>query len=216
MIVSLMMTILMTVYDEETGFGTLLMSTKHGKDSLNRKQMLMLMSTAFLLSISSSALSFLTADLFYGISTEYAPIGSLDLFSFNSSKISILATYIIVSLIKAFGGAFLTLISLSFGRITKSSLYTAFGTVALMLLPGYIFSESKVQYLLPLPSSFFIAEGYFKTEVMGNVESAGEGFNAQMNGEAVLSIAIFAASSLAVFFGLFLWNYFRYKERRRK
>lgn len=204
----------LVIYDEETGINVLKFSTKNGKKDIYLKQLFIVITTSFLLSITVSATRFLTAKFTYGLDCYDAPIRCFDAFIFNSTEAGVFKIFVAVSVIKAIGGVMLCITALAVGCLTRTSLYTAFGTVCAVYLPGYIFSESELKYFVPLPSSLLMAEGYFKPEITGKTIASGENFLYIFDSEIYIKFGIFVLIILFVFTGLTVFSYT--KSVRRK
>ncbi len=213
-IVLILLVIALVIYDEETGINVLKFSTQNGKKDIYLKQLFIVITTSFLLSITVSAARFLTAKLTYGLDCYDAPIRCFDAFIFNSGNTGVFEAFVTVSIIKALGGVMLCITAMAVGCLAKTSLYTAFGTICAVYLPGYIFSESALKYFVPLPSSLLMADGYFKPEITGKTIVTGENYQFIFDSEIYLKFGIFAFITLFVFTALTVFSYI--KSVRRK
>lgn len=213
-LVLILLVISLVVHDEETGINVLKFSTKNGKKDIYFKQLFIVIITSFLLSILISLTKFLTAKLTYGLNCYDAPVKCFEAFTFSSSEAGVLKIFIVISLLKAAGGVMLSLVAMAVGCLTRTSLYTAFGTICSVYLPGYIFMESKLKYFVPLPSSLLMGEGYFKPEIIGETVASGENYLFVMNSKVYFELGVFAFVILAVFAGLVVLTYIKLARRK--
>lgn len=152
--------------------------------------------------------------LTYGLNYYDAPVRCFEAFIFSASETGVLKIFIAISLLKAAGGVMLFLVAMAVGCLTRTSLYTALGTICSVYLPGYIFMESKLKYFVPLPSSLLMGEGYFKPEIIGETVVSGENYLFIMNSKVYFELGIFAFVILEVFAGLIVFTYIKLARRK--
>lgn len=153
--------VLLSVYDEESGANSVTYPTKNGRGRKWISQFFILILIAAVSSITISAVKYLLVDIVYGLQNGSFQLNNIEQFFGSSKTITILGGYIEVSLIKAFGAVYTAVFTLFFGTVLRQSLLTVFTSFALVFLPNYILPDREFKYLLPLPSAFLTANGYF-------------------------------------------------------
>lgn len=167
----------------ETPLIILTTATKNGKRKIYPLISFMIFFTLFSTGIIVSAVKFLVAQIYYGISCYNLPMNSIGIFSGCKTDISLLTGYILISLIFSFGLAFLGGFTLFVGCLLKNTLYTA-GTVSMSVVVPMLFEKSAFQRKIPMPYNIIYSVGLFS------------GIN---NGENIIFINTITVVSVLVF-----------------
>lgn len=152
--------VLLTVYDEESGAGSITFPTEKGKSQKWFAHLIILVFTAAFVSMAISMVRYLVVNTVYGLENPHFSINNIELFYESAYDLSIIQGYALISFIKAFGAVYLAAISFFIGTVLRQSLLTIFSSFALTFLPNYIFADREYKYFIPLPSSFLTANGY--------------------------------------------------------
>lgn len=148
------------VYDEEAGVNKIRFSSVLGKGNLVVTDMVIL----FLIAIFFTAIllfgKLFIAEAFFGLQGFDNPISSIEDFSYSELQLSLIDAYLISAAIKIFGGVYAVILAMFLGMIFKSSLYTGFSAFLFIYLPYFVFSKTRLKYILPLPSSYLSADGF--------------------------------------------------------
>ena len=177
----------MTVYDDEIGINKLRFSTKYGKSA----QLIIAVLTAVLISAAIFIGKIAIAASFYNLGGYSNPIYSAENFMYSPLSVSLLDSYILMSVIKTAGLVYLALLTMMIGQICRSSLYTVFVGLLTVYLPAYVLSDIQIRYLMPIPSSLLSGVGYFYALEMGSFE---------VTGAEQMRIHTFSDSQLTLFF----------------
>ena len=100
------------------------------------------------------------------------PLQSITFFATSPYHLSLMQTYLLITLIKTIGflaaAYFIVLISV----IARKAVITLFISLSVILIPYYIYFNDSVKYKLPIPLGFMIGNGYFRGNGSGNYQSS--------------------------------------------
>lgn len=209
----ILMVIALTVYDDETGINKLKFSAKNGKSALISVQI----STTVLMSVLIAAVifagKFIIARRFFNLDGFGNPLYSAENFVYTPLDISLLKTYIYMSVIKTAGYVYLALMTMLIGQILKSSLYTMFVSILTVYIPAYVLSDMQIKYLIPIPSSLLTAIGYFYAIEFGSFDVTEDG-TMIMNTFSSLQLTVFFAAVGMIILTLIMANRLLWSKRR--
>lgn len=209
----ILMVIALTVYDDETGINKLKFSAKNGKSALISVQI----STVVLMSILIAAVifagKFLIARLFFNLDGFGNPLYSAENFVYTPLDISLLKTYVYLSVIKTAGYVYLALMTMLIGQILKSSLYTMFVSILTVYVPAYVLSDLQIKYLIPIPSSLLTAIGYFYAIEPGCFDMTEDG-TMIMNTFSSMQLTVFFAAVGIIILAMITLNRLMWTKRR--
>lgn len=210
----ILMVIAVTVYDDETGINKLRFSTKNGKAALISVQLGTVFSLSLLIPLFIFAGKFLIAKLFFRLDGFDNPLHAAEAFSYTPLKISLLKTYILLSLIKTVGFLYLSLLTMLIGQICKSSLYTTFISLLTIGVPAYVLANTQMKYLIPVPSSLLTAGGYFYMTETGSLTLAEDMQTTMIKEFSPMRLPIFFTSVGVILLLLILSNRLLWTKRR--
>ncbi len=138
----------------------------------------------------------------YGLPNGEYPVQSIASFGGSTKSISLLAAYLIMTVLRCFGSVYLAALLLFLSVLVKKYALTVVIGVASTLIP-YIGLSRQICYRLPLPLPFLLATGFL--EGTSSVEDS-------LTGEAVMTFSERSPQELlallglsAAFFTLMIW-----------
>ena len=138
----------------------------------------------------------------YGLPNGEYPVQSIASFGGSTKNISLLAAYLILTVLRCFGSVYLAALLLFLSVLVKKYALTVVIGVASTLIP-YIGLSRQICYRLPLPLPFLLATGFL--EGTSSVEDS-------LTGEAVMTFSERSPQELlallglsAAFFTLMIW-----------
>lgn len=140
------------------GMDTLLITSGEGRKSAVYK-ILIILAGVFLLALLYSLLRYLFYTVKYGLPNGNYPIQSLSDFGSSSKSISLLGTYLLITIFQCFGCVFFVLLLLLWSILLKKYALTLLSGAISMLVP-YIALPETLIYRLPLPLPFFMGTGF--------------------------------------------------------
>lgn len=160
-VIIISLVVLLCIYDIETGFDYIKLSTVNGKSILLKSQLTLIISFSVFIGAFVSLVKYWIIDLVYGLDGYSFALQNVVGFEQSTKETSILSAYILLSAIKTFGLIFLAIITFTIGVFLSSSLYSAFFSFALTYLPAYILRDKRLLYFLPFPSAMLLGKGWF-------------------------------------------------------
>lgn len=207
------MQLALTVNNEELGVNRLIFSTPKGKRPLIAAQLTTALGTAFLFSAAVYGGKLLCAVLLFDLSGFHLPLRAAEIFVQTPWELTLGEGYFYLSLIKLAGALVLVLLIGLVGRLSRSTLYTAFISLIAVYIPAYMFSDWYGRFYLPLPSSLLSANGYFSAL---DLSSAYPGENGEILVRSFTEgqLWLFFAAVLLVIALLYLANVLLWTRRR--
>ena len=115
----------------------------------------------FVLCVGLSMIRFLFFAVKYGLPHGEYPVQSIASFGGSIKNISLLAAYLILTVLRCFGSVYLAALLLFTSVLVKKYALTIVIGVASTLIP-YIGMSRQICYHLPLPLPFLLATGFLK------------------------------------------------------
>ena len=155
-------------------------------------KVLMTLCAVFVLCGGLSLIRFVFFAVKYGLPHGEYPFQSIACFGGSTKHISLLAAYVIVTILRCFGSVYLAALLLFTSVLVKKyALTVAIGAVS-TLIP-YIGLSRQICYRLPLPLPFLLATGFL--EGTSSVEDS-------LTGEAIVTFSERSVQELLVLLGL--------------
>lgn len=126
-----------------------------------RSKAVMTLCTVFVLCVGLSLIRFLFFAVKYGLPHGEYPVQSIASFGGSTKNISLLAAYLILTVLRCFGSVYLAALLLFTSVLVKKYALTVVIGVASTLIP-YIGLSRQICYRLPLPLPFLLATGFLE------------------------------------------------------
>ena len=157
-----------------------------------RSKAVMTLCAVFVLCGGLSLIRFVFFGMKYGLPHGEYPIQSIACFGGSTKNISLLAAYLILTVLRCFGSVYLAALLLFLSVLVKKYALTAVIGVASTLIP-YIGLPRQICYRLPLPLPFLLATGFL--EGTSSMEDS-------LTGEAVVTFSERSPQELLALLGL--------------
>ncbi len=112
-------------------------------------------------SLLSSGIRYLYFYCKYGLPNGDYPIQSIEVFSESTKGVSLLESYLWISLFQCFGCILLTVVIMFLSVLCKKYIFVLFGAMAIMFVP-YLALTKTIIFQLPIPLPFLIGNGFFE------------------------------------------------------
>lgn len=152
--------VVLFIYDIGKPVSALFCSTKYGKRRLYKTDILIMISSSFILGALLRCIKFLTVLIFYGIKNSTVPLMQYENFSGCDSSLSFVGGYIYLSLLICFGYVFTGGFVFLAGVLLKNSLYCVGVSVISVILP-VVFEGNRLLLFCPLPFNMIFPSGLF-------------------------------------------------------
>ncbi len=126
-----------------------------------RSKAVMTLCTVFVLCVGLSLIRFLFFAVKYGLPHGEYPVQSIASFGGSTKNISLLAAYLILTVLRCFGSVYLAALLLFTSVLVKKYALTVVIGVASTMIP-YIGLSRQICYRLPLPLPFLLATGFLE------------------------------------------------------
>ena len=126
-----------------------------------RSKAVMTLCAVFVLCVGLSLIRFLFFAVKYGLPHGEYPVQSIASFGGSTKNISLLAAYLILTVLRCFGSVYLAALLLFTSVLVKKYALTVVIGVASTLIP-YIGLSRQICYRLPLPLPFLLATGFLE------------------------------------------------------
>ncbi|MDE7221408.1 MAG: ABC transporter permease [Oscillospiraceae bacterium] len=157
-----------------------------------RSKAVMTLCAVFVLCGGLALIRFVFFGMKYGLPHGEYPVQSIARFGGSTKHISLLAAYVIVTILRCFGSVYLAALLLFASVLVKRYALTVVIGVASTLIP-YIGLSRQICYHLPLPLPFLLATGFL--EGTSSVEDS-------LTGEAIVTFSERSVQELLVLLGL--------------
>lgn len=151
-------------FEDESGMSQILKSSKNGKRKLFWSKTIAILSTVILIGLLLYVTDFILYSIKYGLPDSSFPLQSLNEFSNSKYDMSIFKMVIINLANKLFGLIYLSAITITLSVFIKKSFIAIFSSVAITILPYFVYSNSNFKHIIPTPLSFLMSVGFFKGE----------------------------------------------------
>ncbi len=125
-------------------------------------KIVLVLMTVIVLCFMSSLLRYGFFQLKYGLEDGNYPLQSLAYFGSSTKNITLLTTFISLTVIKTMGNISFAILIMLFSVWSKRYAMTLFFSTAVILLPYYGSGVGATKYLFPGPLGFMISTGFFK------------------------------------------------------
>lgn len=159
--------------------------------------------TVIVLSLLTALLRYGFFHIKYGLEHGNYPLQSLAYFGTSTKNISLLSTFVLITMIKIVGNLYFAMLIMLISVWTKKYALTLFSSTAVILLPYYGFNTESAKYLFPGPLGFMISTGFFKgREHEYNIIT--EQMDVIFEEISMLSIILLLVISLCISIGAFI------------
>ncbi len=155
-------------------------------------KVVMTLCAVFVLCGGLSLIRFAFFEMKYGLPHREYPVQSITGFGGSTKNVSLLAAYLILTVLRCFGSVYLAALLLFLSVLVKKYALTVVIGVASTLIP-YIGLSGQLCYRLPLPLPFLLATGFL--EGTSSVEDS-------LTGEAIVIFSERSPQELLVLLGL--------------
>lgn len=146
----------------ESGMNDLIMTETKGAKRHAVQKIVLVVVVVCVLCLLSSGMQFLFYDFKYGLPHGEYPLQSLSYFATSTRKVTLIGSFLEISLGKLFGSLSLALLILFVSTCVRRYALTLFISTAAILLPYYGISLLSAKYLIPGPLGFMISTGFFR------------------------------------------------------
>lgn len=195
-------------FEYESGMYQILLSCKKGEKSLAFSKIIVIIVISAALSAAFSIMEFLFINFKLGLQNGDFPIQSLEFYSTAIHNISLIKSFILMSVIKVAGYCFFSLLISFFSVVTKKTLVSLFAGGTIILIPYFLAPLGELRYKIPIPLGFMLSNGYFRGNGQNFKAITVNQFTHISGGLAVIFIGIFAGTIL-IYSGI---NYSRLKR----
>lgn len=183
-------------FEYESGMFQILLSCKKGKKSLAFSKIIVIIVISSSLSAVFSIMEFMFINFKLGLQSGDFPIQSLEFYSTAIHNISLIKAFILISVIKAAGYCFFSLLISFFSVVTKRTLVSLFAGSTIILIPYFIAPLGELKYKIPIPLGFMLSNGYFRGNGQNFKAITANQFMHISGGLVVIFVGIFAGTIL--------------------
>lgn len=204
-------------YEYEKDMVSLLLTSKKGKLIIPAYKIGAASIITILLTMSFSLIEYIYCKVKYGLPSGDFPLQSISFFKTSTQGLSLMQTYLCISLIKVIGFLVFTYLIIFIATITKKTVLTLFTSLSFILIPYFIYFNDSVKYKLPLPLGFMIGNGYFRgTDNSKNLAKGASNF-LEISKVAFKLQSLYMIILLVVFIigAVCIFSRFKYKRREK-
>lgn len=149
-------------YEYEKDMIYLISTSKKGKGAVPAYKIIAASIISIILTVIFSVINYSYCTVKYGLPSGNFPLQSIPFFSTSTHSLSLMQTYLYISLIKVVGFLVFTYLIIFISVITKKTILTLFTSLSIIMIPYFVYSNSSMKYKLPLPLGFIMGSGYFR------------------------------------------------------
>lgn len=149
-------------YEYEKDMVSLILTSKKGRVITPACKIIAASIITIILTISFSIIEYAYYKIKYGLPSGNFPLQSIVFFKTSTYDLSLMQTYLYISLIKMIGFLLFTHLIIFISVITKKTVLTLFTALSVIFIPYFVYFNDSVKYKLPIPLGFMIGNGYFR------------------------------------------------------
>ncbi len=201
-------------YEKEMIF--LILTSKKGKWITPAYKIIAASIITIILTIGFSVIEYIYCKVKYGLPLGNFQLQSIVFFKNSAYHMSLMQTYLYISLIKLIGFLVFTYLIIFIAVITKKTVLTLVTSLSIIFIPYFIYFNDSIKFKLPSPLGFMIGNGYFRGTDNRQLARGARSF-LQISKQAFILEFVYMGIMCFIFIitALCIFSKFRYSRRKK-